>query len=80
LRSVTSTLRHLRAFQMVAQLQNVRKAAEAVCLTQPAVTLAIAKLEDQVGAILFERRSRGTYLTQAGELLVQARRSDVRAD
>lgn len=65
-----SSLRHLRAFQLVAQLQNVRKAAEAVHLTQPAVTLAIAKLESQMGAALFERSSRGTYLTSAGKLLV----------
>jgi LysR family transcriptional regulator, regulator for genes of the gallate degradation pathway len=64
-----SSLRHLRAFQLVAKLQNVRKAAEAVHLTQPAVTLAIAKLESQMDAVLFERSSRGTYLTTAGKLL-----------
>lgn len=64
-----SNLRHLRAFQLVAKLQNVRKAAEAVHLTQPAVTLAIAKLEKQMGTVLFERSSRGTYMTAAGKLL-----------
>lgn len=53
---------------MVARLQNVRKAAEAVHLTQPAVTLAIAKLETQADATLFDRRSRGTYLTASGEI------------
>lgn len=52
-------------------MHNLRKAAEAVYLTQPAVTLAIAKLEEQVGAQLFERRSRGTFPTEAGELLLQ---------
>lgn len=67
--AVTSTLRHLRAFQMVARLNNIRRAAEAVHLTQPAVTLAIAKLEGQAGAILFDRQSRGTYPTAAGEIL-----------
>lgn len=66
---VASNLRHLRAFQMVVKLQNVRKAAEAVCLTQPAVTQAIAKLEAQVQAPLFERRSVGTYATPAGDIL-----------
>ncbi|MCW1411315.1 LysR substrate-binding domain-containing protein [Rhizobium sp. 1AS11] len=64
-----SSLRHLRAFQLVAKLQNVRKAAEAVHLTQPAVTLAIAKIESQMGAVLFERSSRGTYMTSAGKIL-----------
>lgn len=68
-RIVASNLRHLRAFQMVVKLQNVRKAAEAVCLTQPAVTQAIAKLEAQVRVPLFERRSVGTYATSAGGIL-----------
>lgn len=63
------SLRHLRVFEMVARLQSVCKAAEAVHLTQPAVTQAIAKLESQVSAVLFERRSSGTYLTPAGEIL-----------
>ena len=62
------SLRHLRVFNMVAQLQSVRKAADAVHLSQPAVTQAITKLELQVGATLFERRSSGTYLTPAGEI------------
>lgn len=69
-RVLASNLRHLRAFQMVARFRNVRKASEAVCLTQPAVTQAIAKLEQQMGIQLFERRNSGTYPTSAGEILV----------
>lgn len=64
-----SSLRHLRVFEMVAQFESVRKAADAIHLTQPAVTQAIAKLEAQVGTALFERRSSGTYLTPAGAIL-----------
>ena len=56
------SLRHLRVFQMVADLQSVRQAANAVHLSQPAVTQAITKLESQIGASLFDRRSSGTYL------------------
>ena len=63
------SIRHLRVFAMVAELQSVRKAAEAVFLSQPAVTQAIAKVESQVGAVLFERRSSGTYLSEAGTIL-----------
>lgn len=63
------SLRHLRVFQKVAELQGIRKAAEAVSLSQPAVTQAIEKLEAQTGTRLFERRSRGTYLTEAGDIL-----------
>lgn len=63
------SIRHLRVFAMVAELQSVRKAAEAVFLSQPAVTQAIAKVESQIGAVLFERRSSGTYLSQSGTIL-----------
>jgi LysR family transcriptional regulator, regulator for genes of the gallate degradation pathway len=63
------SLRHFRLFETVARVQSVRKAAELVHLTQPAVTQAVAKLESQIGATLFDRRSSGTYLTAAGEIL-----------
>ena len=63
------SLRHLRVFEMVARLESIRKAADAIHLTQPAVTQAMAKLESQVNAVLFERRSNGTYLTPAGAIL-----------
>jgi DNA-binding transcriptional LysR family regulator len=53
---------------MVADLQSVRQAANAVHLSQPAVTQAITKLESQIGASLFDRRSSGTYLNPAGEI------------
>lgn len=66
---VTLNLRHLRVFARVAELQSVSKAADAVSLSQPAVTHAISRLEQQIGAILFERRSNGTYLRPAGEIL-----------
>lgn len=63
------SLRHLRVFEKVAELQGVGKAAEAVALSQPAVTQAIEKVEQQIGVNLFERRSRGTYLNEPGEIL-----------
>jgi DNA-binding transcriptional LysR family regulator len=62
------SLRHLRVFAMVADLKSARKAADAVHLSQPAVTQAIAKVESQVGAVLFERHRSGTYLSAAGEI------------
>ena len=63
------SLRHLHVFATVAQLRNVRKAAETLHVSQPAVTQSLAKLESQVDAVLFERRASGTYLTPAGEIL-----------
>jgi len=62
-------VRHLRIFAKVAELRGIRKAADAVSLSQPAVTQAIAKLEQQVAATLFKRSSNGTYLTEAGNVL-----------
>ncbi|MCB1424955.1 MAG: LysR family transcriptional regulator [Zhengella sp.] len=58
--------RHLRVFREVARLRSVSAAAEQVHLSQPAVTQAICKLEGELGADLFERRSDGMYLTGIG--------------
>ncbi|PLX44191.1 MAG: LysR family transcriptional regulator [Hyphomicrobiales bacterium] len=52
-------LRHLRAFRAVAEKQSISAASEQVFLSQPAITQAIAKLEGQLGAALFDRRSDG---------------------
>ena len=42
-------LRHLRVFEMVSRLGSIRKASDAVHLSQPAVTQAMIKLERQIG-------------------------------
>src|SRR5688572_12332914 len=48
----------------------VQKAAERVYRTQPAVSMALRKLEEELGAPLFDRSNRGAYvLTATGELL-----------
>jgi LysR family transcriptional regulator, regulator for genes of the gallate degradation pathway len=59
-------LRHLRLFQIVARLESISTASQAARVSQPAVTQAIAKLEGQLGAGLFERRRSGCYLTEFG--------------
>lgn len=64
-------LRHLRAFREVANRRSISQAAEHVFLSQPAVTQAIAKLEQQVGTTLFERLSDGMRPTEAGRLFVE---------
>ena len=61
---------HLRVFRAVAQHLSFRKAAEALYLTQPAVTLQVKTLEEQLGLKLFERSSTGVSLTEAGRLLL----------
>lgn len=63
-------LRHLAAVAQIARLGTVNAAAQAVNLTQPAITQALARLEAQLGLPLFERRHNGMALTPAAELLV----------
>ncbi len=64
-------LRQLRHFIAVAELGNFSRAAERVCLTQPALTRSIKTLEDEIDARLFDRRSSGVELTPAGSALLE---------
>ena len=59
-------LRHLRAFSEAERLRSISRAADAVFLSQPAVTQAIAKLEVILGAQLLERAATGVSPTAAG--------------
>lgn len=60
----------LRVFRAVADHFSFRKAGEQLYLTQPAITLQIKTLEDEVGSKLFERRATGVTLTEAGKSLL----------
>ncbi len=62
-------LRHLRVFLAVAETTSVTRAAEAVRLSQPAVTQALARLETAFATPLFFRRQHGLYLNPAGEIV-----------
>ena len=65
----------LEMFVATAELRNVQRAAERVFRTQPAVSMAIRKLEEELGTPLFDRSNRGNYLlTPAGELLFNSAR------
>lgn len=63
-------LRHLRAFSAVAAFNSISGASREIFLSQPAITQAIAKLEKELDLQLFDRRTDGMYLTEAGELFV----------
>jgi DNA-binding transcriptional LysR family regulator len=62
-------LRHLRHFVAVVDAGNLSRAADKVCITQPALTRSIKNLEDILGAELLERRPRGVVPTPAGHAL-----------
>lgn len=65
----------LRYFLAVAELGSFSKAAARVSVTQPTLSVGIAKLEEQVGARLFERTTRRVSLTPAGSrFLTHAKR------
>jgi DNA-binding transcriptional LysR family regulator len=59
----------LQTFLTVAREQSFSRAAQKLYRTQPAVSIAVRKLEDWVGQPLFVRGSRASKLTEAGELL-----------
>jgi len=63
-----ASIRHLKVFDSVAQLHGVQRASEECHVSQPAVTQAIAKLEDQIGVALLQRCARGTYLNEFGQI------------
>jgi LysR family glycine cleavage system transcriptional activator len=65
-------LHTLPAFRAVAQLQNLRAAAETLHLTHSAVSQQIRGLEEQLGFQLFERRGRRVVLNPAGEALLRS--------
>jgi DNA-binding transcriptional LysR family regulator len=63
-------LSRLHLLSELAVLGTIAKVAEAVNLTRPAVSQQLAILEQETGAVLFERSGRGVRLTLAGESLV----------
>ena len=62
-------LRQLRAFCYAAQLGSITRAASRLGITQPAVSLQVRELEDELEAILFDRTGGRIVLTTAGETL-----------
>ncbi|MBB4844509.1 DNA-binding transcriptional LysR family regulator [Paucibacter oligotrophus] len=63
-------LHQIRAFVAVARVGHVTKAAEVLCVTQPAVTAQIKGLESSLGVALFDRGAGRMSLTRAGEKLL----------
>lgn len=66
--------RSLRHFLAVAEHRNVTSAAEALHISQPALTKSIKQLESTIGVPLFERHQKGVILTREGEVLARRAR------
>lgn len=69
------TLRDLEIFLQVSQYGSMRKAAEALYISQPSVSGAVRAIEEEYGVLLFERLNHRLYITPEGrELEARARR------
>ncbi len=68
-------LRDIDYFLAVAAERSMRAAALRLGLTQPALTKAIRRLEDEVGAVLLDRDARGVALTVYGRSFLRHARS-----
>jgi LysR family hydrogen peroxide-inducible transcriptional activator len=65
------TLNEFRYIVAVAQERNFRRAAEKSFISQPALSLAIQKLEDELGLKIFERGKNDVTLTPVGTAIVE---------
>jgi len=71
-KSMHLTLQQLKLFESVARNNSFTRAAEEMHLTQPAVSIQVKRLEEQVGLALFEQIGKRIFLTNAGTELFNA--------
>jgi DNA-binding transcriptional LysR family regulator len=64
------TVRQMRVFSEVARHLSFARAAEALHITAPAVTMQVKEFESQIGLPLFDRRGRQVQLTTVGEYML----------
>lgn len=64
-------LNQLAIFHAVAREGNLTRAADVLCISQPAVSKQLLALEKSLGTALFHRLSKGVQLTEAGQLLLE---------
>jgi DNA-binding transcriptional LysR family regulator len=62
-------LHEIRYFLALSKTLNFTKAAEMCNVSQPALTRAIQKMEDELGGLLFSRERSNTHLTELGRML-----------
>jgi LysR family hydrogen peroxide-inducible transcriptional activator len=62
-------LHEIRYFLSLSRTLNFTRAAEACSVSQPALTRAIRKMEDELGGLLFSRERNNTHLTELGCLI-----------
>lgn len=66
-----TNLHHLRVFYEAAKHRNFTRAAEKLCITQPAVTAQVRALEAELELKLFQRNGRHLAVSESGELVLR---------
>jgi len=66
---MTLDLQQLEAFSTIVRVGSLGRAAAALNVTQPALSRTVKRLEEKIGAPLFERHSKGMLLTEIGRAL-----------
>lgn len=64
-------LNFLKIFMEVANSNSFLEASNKLYITQPAISRSIAKLEEDLGVVLFYRANKGIVLTPSGEVLLK---------
>ena len=64
-------LRQLEYFQMASRLKNITRAAQRLRVSQPNITVAIKKLEAELGVQLFDRSQKQLTLTPEGKVFLK---------
>ena len=64
-------LNYYKVFYTAAKYKNISKAADALYISQPAISKTLSKLEENLNCTLFYRTSRGITLTAEGQLLYE---------
>lgn len=68
------TILQVQYFLEIARMGNISRAAEALFVSQPALSLQIKRLEEEIGCELFQREPQGVSLTDAGKVFFREAR------
>lgn len=70
-KTMYDNLNNYKVFYTVANLGNISKAADALYISQPAISKSVSKLEEGLSVKLFKRTSKGVKLTEEGSILYE---------
>ena len=66
----TVELNQLRCFRLVAEMENISRAAKLLHISQPSLSQTIRRVEQEIGFPLFHREGKRIELNRAGQFLL----------